>query len=191
MLAVDDVQWADEPSLRFLLHLAHRLAGLPVMLALTDRAGVDRRRPDLSALLLEAPEPILRPRQLSDTAVASLVRESLGTDARAELCRACAEATGGNPFLLAELLGELRRDTRAVDRIDPASVRRLAPGRIAAAVLLRVSELDSSAPSLARAVAVLGDQARLLTCCRLADLDPATVQRAGRWSGGTLRSLRR
>ena len=113
---------------------------------------------------------------MSDTAVASLVRESLGTDARADLCRACAEATGGNPFLLAELLGELRRDTRTVDRIDPASVRRLAPGRIAAAVLLRVSELDSSAPSLARAVAVLGDQARLLTCCRLADLDPATVR---------------
>ena len=39
VLAVDDAQWADEPSLRFLLHLAHRLAGLPVVVALTVRSG--------------------------------------------------------------------------------------------------------------------------------------------------------
>ena len=39
ILAVDDAQWADEPSLRFLLHLANRLAGLPVVVALTVRAG--------------------------------------------------------------------------------------------------------------------------------------------------------
>ena len=41
ILAVDDAQWADEPSLRFLLHLANRLAGLPVVVALTVRAGAD------------------------------------------------------------------------------------------------------------------------------------------------------
>ena len=44
VLAVDDVQWADEPSLRFLLHLAHRLAGLPVVVALTVRTAPDRNR---------------------------------------------------------------------------------------------------------------------------------------------------
>ena len=62
ILAVDDAQWADEPSLRFLLHLANRLAGLPVIVALTVRAGADMHRPGLSSLLLEARPPILRPR---------------------------------------------------------------------------------------------------------------------------------
>ena len=50
ILAIDDAQWADEPSLRFLLHLANRLAGLPVVVALTVRAGADmhRRPPQFS-----------------------------------------------------------------------------------------------------------------------------------------------
>ena len=39
ILAVDDAQWADEPSLRFLLHLANRLAGLPVVVALDGPIG--------------------------------------------------------------------------------------------------------------------------------------------------------
>jgi DNA-binding CsgD family transcriptional regulator len=171
LLAIDDAQWADEPSLRFLLHLAHRLAGLPVVVALTVRTDADRHRQDLESLMLEARPPVLRPRPLGESAVARLVRDSLGDDASNELCRACAEATGGNPFLLSELLGEFRRDARPAYAIDPQAVDRLAPERIAAAVLLRVSRLDPQAPALTRAAAVLGEQARLTTCAELAGLD--------------------
>ena len=171
LLAIDDAQWADEPSVRFLLHLAHRLAGLPVAVALTVRSDADRHRQDLRSLMLEARAPVLRPRPLGKPAVARLVRDGLGDDASDELCRACAEATGGNPFLLSELLGEFRRDARPANAIDPQAVDRLAPERIAAAVLLRVSRLDPQAPSLARAVAVLGEHARLTTCAELAGLD--------------------
>jgi predicted ATPase len=170
LLAVDDAQWADEPSLRFLLHLAHRLAGLPVVVALTVRTDADRHRHDLGSLMLEARAPVLRPRPLGESAVSRLVRDSLGDEASTDLCRACAEATGGNPFLLSELLGEFRRDARPANEIDPQAVDRLAPERIAAAVLLRVSRLDPQAPALARAVAVLGEQARLTMCAELAGL---------------------
>jgi len=170
LLAVDDAQWADEPSLRFLLHLAHRLAGLPVVVALTVRTDADRHRHDLGSLMLEARAPVLRPRPLGESAVSRLVRDSLGDEASTDLCRACAEATGGNPFLLSELLGEFRRDARPANAIDPQAVDRLAPERIAAAVLLRVSRLDPQAPALARAVAVLGEQARLTMCAELAGL---------------------
>src|SRR6478752_9234814 len=112
LLAIDDAQWADEPSLRFLLHLAHRLAGLPVVVAMTVRTDADRHRHDLASLMLEARPPVLRPRPLGPSAVARLVRDGLGDDASDELCRACADATGGNPFLLSELRGEFRRDAR-------------------------------------------------------------------------------
>lgn len=177
VLAVDDAHWADEPSLRFLLHLAHRLAGLPVVLALTVRSGSDRHRDDLGSLMLEARPPIVRPRPLGGGAVARLVRAGLGEDASSELCRACAEATGGNPFLLSELLGEFRRNARPANMIDPHEVNRLAPERIASAVLLRVSRLDPQAPALARAAAVLGQQARLSFCAQLAGLDTRVAAR--------------
>jgi DNA-binding CsgD family transcriptional regulator len=175
LLAIDDVQWADEPSLRFLLHLAHRLAGLPVVVAIAVRTDAERHRGVLASLVLEARPPVLRPKPLGQSAVARLVRNSLGEDASDELCRACADATGGNPFLLSELLGEFRRNALPVNAIDSQAVNRLAPERIAAAVLLRVSRLDPQAPALTRAVAVLSEQARLTMCAELAGLDVRTA----------------
>ncbi|MGH3781111.1 MAG: ATP-binding protein [Pseudonocardiaceae bacterium] len=37
VLAIDDLQWIDEPSLRWLVYLCHRLEGLPVLVAATTR----------------------------------------------------------------------------------------------------------------------------------------------------------
>ncbi|GAA2856231.1 AAA family ATPase [Pseudonocardia halophobica] len=176
VLSVDDVHWADEPSVRFLVHLAHRLAGMPVLVALAARTGTERRRPELRPLLLEARSPVLRPRPLQAAAIEHLVAAALGHEAAAVLSVACEEATGGNPFLLTELLGEIRREGRAADEIEPDVIRRLGPDRIAAALLLRVGLLGESAPALARAVAVLGEQAHLPTCARLAGLTPRLTQ---------------
>src|SRR5262249_24985739 len=39
LVVVDDLHWADQASLRFLLYLAGRLAGLPVALVLSLRGG--------------------------------------------------------------------------------------------------------------------------------------------------------
>lgn len=176
VLSVDDVHWADEPSLRFLLHLAHRLAGLPVVVAIATRTAADRHRADLAQLMLEARPPVLRLQPLGADSVTQLVRDSLGDSVSDELCVACAEATGGNPFLLSELLGEFHRDARSVAEIDPAEIGRLGPERIAAAMLLRVSRLHPHAPALARAVAVLGEHARLGVCAELAGIAVGDAQ---------------
>ena len=37
LLVVDDLHWADEPSLRWLVYLARRLEGLPVLLLIGTR----------------------------------------------------------------------------------------------------------------------------------------------------------
>ena len=173
LIALDDVHWADEPSLRFVDHLARRLAGMPVLIALCTRTGAEADRPLLRSLVVEARSPILRPRPLGGAAVRTLVRSRLDPAAGDELCRACHDASRGNPFLLTELLAELRLADRPLDELDPAAVHELAPGRVGAAVLIRVGGLDPDAPALARAVSVLGEEATYGAVARLAGLEPA------------------
>jgi predicted ATPase len=87
VLSADDAHWADEPSIRFLTHLAHRLAGMPVLVVLATRTGAEHRRPELRPLLLEARGPILRPRPLGAAAVEHLVGAAGGDAPRPRLPR--------------------------------------------------------------------------------------------------------
>jgi DNA-binding CsgD family transcriptional regulator len=173
-LVIDDVHWADASSLRFLQFLLPRLDELPVLVALATRPpepDVDRDRID--ALATDALARVLRPAPLSDRAVAALIASELGDPADASFCHACRQATGGNPFLLRELLREL-----AADHVPPSAarvplVRQLAPPTVARAVLLRLARLGDDASALARAVAVLGDGTPLRRVCALADIPEA------------------
>jgi DNA-binding CsgD family transcriptional regulator len=105
-----------------------------------------------------------------------VVRAALGSEAGPMLCAACHEATGGNPFLLTELVEELRRGSVPTGAISPVAVSRLGPERIAAAILLRVGRIDPPASALVRAIAVLGASANLVDAAELAGLDLAKAR---------------
>src|SRR4029079_5237451 len=76
LLAVDDAQWADEPSSRWLAYLARRLDGLGIALIVALRSGEPVFEHSLlSAMRSEA--SIVRPRLLSEPAVAALVRATV------------------------------------------------------------------------------------------------------------------
>ncbi|MCA1656731.1 MAG: AAA family ATPase, partial [Actinobacteria bacterium] len=157
LLTIDDVQWVDAPSLRFLVYLARRLEAMPVALVLALRTGEASAEPELlRALRLEADPPVLEPRALGPQATRALAADRLGRAVPDDLGRACHDATRGNPFLLMELLHELRSGP---EETDAAAVGRMAPGRIAAAILLRIGLLGPSAVVLVRAVCVLGESA--------------------------------
>ena len=166
LIAVDDVHWADVPSLRWLSHLAARIDGLPVALLLAARGDPDE--PDMLDEL-RALGVILRPGPLGRDATAALVGERLGERADAELCRACHVSTGGNPFLLQALAAALS----AQDRLDDLSVATLGPQQVAQAVLRRVARLGEGAGRLTRALAVLGGPAPLRHAAELAGQDLA------------------
>ena len=180
LIAVDDLQWVDGPSLRFLHYLVMRLEGVPVAIVATLRTGEASPEPELLDGLMLAAD-VVRPTALSRAAVASIVRARLGEDAPPELCDACYESSRGNPYLIGELLLELAGDGRPSagtdppTGIDPAAVRRLGPRRIAKSVLLRVGRLGADARELARALAVLGEVDELSQAAALARLEPATA----------------
>jgi DNA-binding CsgD family transcriptional regulator len=174
VLAIDDAHWADSASLRFVQYLGRRLDGLPVLLALAARPN----EPGVQAELLQGVVanlaiPTLRPAPLSEAGTATIVRERLGDEATMAVEEACHEATGGNPFLLEELLVELRTGDEAAP--SAGTIAAMGPERIAAGVEDRARRLDPAAPEVTRAAAVLGDAADLRALAALAGCDRERV----------------
>jgi hypothetical protein len=169
VLVVDDLQWADEPSQRFLAHLLGRADELPLLLLAAVRTGEDEGTA-LSELLALQDATILRPAPLGTTATAALIRRTV-TDVPPELCNTCHELTGGNPFLLRELAAEL------VDAgvVAPARVRALAPDLVLRRVAGQLARLPPGSTEIARAVALLGPDAELRRAAAVAGLDGATA----------------
>jgi DNA-binding CsgD family transcriptional regulator len=168
-LLVDDVDRADAPSLRLLAYLAARIAGLPIAVVLAARSG--RPSVDDGALgaLRRVAACILRPADLTPDAVAALVRERL-PGAEPGVAAECARLTGGNPFLVAELLGTLTGAAVPPDDLVPAAVTHMLTAELAL--------VPSAALALASAVATLGDGQPLARAAAVAGLDMELAARS-------------
>jgi hypothetical protein len=78
LLAVDDLQWCDPPSLRFLAYLKRRLEGLPVLVLCGLRsAQLDAGETLVGEIAGDPLATVIRPHPLSEPAVADLVRGRL------------------------------------------------------------------------------------------------------------------
>ena len=119
----------------------------------------------------------LTPASLSQDGVDALVRSAGFADPHADFSRACARASGGNPFLLVELLGMLAADSVAPTAESSHRVGGLLPQSVLHAVLVSLGRLPASATALAGAVAIL-DQAPLPMAAALADLDVEAAEDA-------------
>ena len=173
-LAVDDVQWADPPSLRWLAYLARRLEGVPVC-ALATLRPVEDEHPVLTELLADPTTVIVRPNALSAASVTELVRQELGADAEEPFCLAGYHATGGNPLLLSELLRTLAAEDVAPVEASVPVVERLAPDAVTRSVRLRLMRLPAESVRLARAVAVLGDRVDREQAAAVAELEQPQI----------------
>src|SRR5215831_1023849 len=181
LVLVDDCQWADQDSLRFLAYLAQRIEGLPVTMLLTGRppeAGGDEAGALWVQLASRPAAAALYPRPLSQSAAATLVRERLGAGAAEEFCRACHTATGGNPLFLRELLGALAAAEVAPSAAAAGAVQDVGPAAVSRFVLHRLATLGPAATELARAVAVLGDDSEPLLAGRMSGLSPDDAREA-------------
>lgn len=175
LLAVDDVQWCDRASLRFLAYLVKRLDGLRVLVVVTLRTG--EAHADAALLDELATEPmtvVVRPRSLSEAAARTLVTERLGPadDAFVAICH---RMTSGNPLLLRQLLRALESEGVPPDVTHVDTVRAVGSRAVSSLVMLRLRRMAPDAIAAARAVAVLGAGAALPT---IAALTRSTDERA-------------
>lgn len=179
LMCMDDAHWADAPSLRFAIFLSPRLEDLPLLVFVAARPAEPGAEVGLLAVLAADPAArTLRPDPLSRAAVAELVRAQLAPHAVDSFCVACHQASGGNPFMLSELLGELGANGTVGAPGDIPRVGDVAPATVKRSVLMRLGRLPEPAPRLARAVAVLGDGAELREAAVLAVVDTAAAAAA-------------
>ena len=172
LLIVDDLHWADEPSLRWLSYLARRLEGLPLVLLVATRPPQQSEHPALvTELLMDPAAVVIRPATLSDEAVKILARDCSRPSRTLEFCEACRATTGGNPLFLRALLTTLADDGVPPVGQSAARVRDVGPQPVARAVSLRLSRLSPEAEALARAIAVLGQSAELGHAAALAQIE--------------------
>ena len=105
VLSIDDMHWADPPSLRYLLHLLPRIAELPVLVLMATRPAASAPTPGADLLARIAAQPAVRglhPAALSQSASTRLVRERLASDASEDVCVAChelSETAGSRSFI--------------------------------------------------------------------------------------------
>lgn len=171
LLTIDDAHWLDRPTLSFLLYLAQRVEDLPVALIVALRRSEPGAPEDLLLPLVTHPgAEALQLQPLSDGAAAEVVRSRL-PGAEPAFCAACAEVSGGNPFLLSELVLTLEAEGVEPVATSAARVGRVAPDSVLRSTLGRLARVPGPAAALARAVAVLGDDAQLRHAARLAGID--------------------
>jgi DNA-binding CsgD family transcriptional regulator len=176
VLVVDDAHWADANSLRWLSYLGRRIEALPVLVLLALRSREPEQEPPILEVLVGEPNvELLALRPLTEAATVELMERRLG-HADPAFCRACHEATGGNPFYLGELLAMIRDERLEPTEENAEQVPKLAPATVARAILLRLGRLGKDAVALARAVAVLGPDAELRHVAVLAELDIERAQ---------------
>ena len=138
-LVVDDLQWCDAPSASALAFIARRLEGQPLALILATRPLDPALTPEAAALVGDPAAELLRPSPLTQAAVGALVAARLSGEPDDRFVRACLEVTGGNPFLLGELLDEAAARGLEPTAAAAAEVGAIVPRGVANAVLLRLA----------------------------------------------------
>jgi DNA-binding CsgD family transcriptional regulator len=167
-LIVDDLHWADEPSLRWLEFMVRRLDGVATALILGSRVTATASDPVPDAIATEPRTTRVGLSPLSVAASAELTRARLGEDADLGFCAACHETTGGNPFFLREVHSSLAGNGVAPTAANVELVRGFGPATVGESILARVAQLGAGARELAIAAAVLGNEFRIRDAAELA-----------------------
>ncbi len=159
VLAVDDLQWADEHSV-LLLHRLSRLAQRRPLLVV----GVSRpvpRRSDLVTLkrgLTASGAEVITLASLAPAAVTALTTELTGARAVGARLRRAADQAGGNPLYLREMVGALIGQDLLRRREDTAELAagQGLPRALTEAISDRLGFLSAETAELLRSAALLG-----------------------------------
>ncbi|OLL71682.1 putative regulatory protein [Pseudonocardia sp. Ae168_Ps1] len=171
LVLVDDLQWADTASLRWLNRLAARVPELPVALVGTVLHGDPGAGRALVRGLAGSATP-LRTRPLGAAAVRGVVADRLGRDGEPEFVQACRDVSTGTPSVLHAVLDDVAATGCGPLAVHAGRVREALPAALRERFARCLRAQDDPARRYLGALAVFGTDADPATVQRLADLDP-------------------
>jgi len=178
VLVVDDVQWCDPESLRYLDHLRLRLDDLPVLLVVVARSGEPAPAPvaSLVAALLDDAEAVhVRPARLGSAAVKAFLEAVLDGPVENDFAGACETVTAGNPFLLTVLAASIAREGLAPTGPSVPRVSTLGSEAVQRQIGRRLDRMDPRVRRTAEAAAALGPDTALALVAGAAGVDVLTA----------------
>ncbi len=168
VLLVDDLQWADPPSVRALEYLGRRADEHPLVLVLATRDG---------GIFSDIPsQSRIRPAALSEHGSGRVLEDLLGPSTR-EFSSTAHRVTGGNPFLLREVALVTATGEPLPDQANAERIAELGPPSVANWTLARLTRLPERCRRVATSLSIL-DHAELQVVAAHADLDPLAAAAA-------------
>ncbi|HYM14988.1 MAG TPA: protein kinase [Dehalococcoidia bacterium] len=156
LIALDDLHWADKPSLLLLQHVARELSRMRVLIVCTYRdTDLSRTHPlseALAALNREAGFQRIILRGLSRDEVAGYIRAAANVTPKPELLDRIYEETEGNPFFLSEVVNLLTQEGKLTESVSDIAV----PDGVREALGRRLDRISEDANELLQVAAVVG-----------------------------------
>ena len=118
LYVLEDLHWADEPTLALLIHLANRVAQIPVVIIGTYRGGYSEHNPVLGRTLEEFIRMGVRPLKLgglSEDAVAQMLHALSRRQVPESLVSLVFEESQGYPFFVEEVYRHLIEEGKVFD----------------------------------------------------------------------------
>ncbi len=185
LLALDDLQWADEPTVLLLRHLLMAPGSLRLLVIAGYRPGGQGPATTLAELRRDERVRELALSGLGDEQIAALVEQTAG-EALDERERAFAGAlqrdTGGNPLFAGEVLrslGDRNALRRAVDELADTEALP-APPTVRELIVARAARLGSDVERALAAAAVIGGEFDLDAVLAVATFEAEDSQAAAR-----------
>ncbi len=156
LIALDDLHWADKPSLLMLEYIARELSRMRVLIVCTYRdTDLSRTHPLSEALAVlnrEAGFQRIVLRGLSRQEVAAYIRATANVTPRPELVDRIFEETEGNPFFLSEVVNLLTQEGKLTESVSDIAV----PDGVREALGRRLDRISEEANELLQIAAVSG-----------------------------------
>jgi DNA-binding CsgD family transcriptional regulator len=178
LVCLDDLHWADPPTLQLLLHLARKIDGAPVLVVCSYRSAASGGGQPLLDALADLSRERLRQRlelsALSRDELGSLVA-SLGGVTAPAVVEVIHRQTGGNPFFARELVRHLQDQGHDLSRANLATTDWGVPAGVHQVIGKRLSRLSRQANQLLQAGAVLGEPLMFNALGAMLELDPPSL----------------